>query len=45
MENAYSLVCYMWKVGIAKTPENFNAGVSAFFGAKPKTPAITPALI
>jgi hypothetical protein len=33
----------MSEIGIAKTPENFNAGVSAFFGAKPKTPAFPPA--
>jgi hypothetical protein len=27
------------KIGFAKTPEIFNAGVSAFIGAKPITPA------
>jgi hypothetical protein len=30
-------------LGFAKTPEIFNAGVSAFFGAKPITPAFPPA--
>jgi hypothetical protein len=29
-------------IGFAKTPEIFNAGVSAFFGAKPITPAFLP---